>query len=329
MRRHGKIKGRTHFKYTHFKYTSNTHTHTHFKHTQTTHFKHTHTHTSNTHNLRTSNTHTHTHFKHTQSTHFKHTHPHTLQTHTPTHTSNTHNPRTSNTPHPPPPPLQTYTTHTGSFDRFLNMQILMIICMQFALCISCTAASQWWKTHQGVLRPYLALDVYVEGNYKGVVGVIITFLTFWLLFSYLVPISLFVTMEIVKFWYVDVGVGVGAGVWGCGCGSSFGMRAWVCGCVFAFERRGGVRCFVGVGVGMWGGGKGYVSGVCGVACVAMVCLCVVLWWRAGAACGVAYITHALRIHYTYRTHTGHLYLCIAMHTPVLYPTQAGVCICQQ
>ena len=31
---------------------------------------------------------------------------------------------------------------------------------------------------------------------------IIDFLTFWILLSYLVPISLFVTLEIVKFWQV-------------------------------------------------------------------------------------------------------------------------------
>jgi len=30
----------------------------------------------------------------------------------------------------------------------------------------------------------------------------LTFLTFWILLSYLVPISLFVTLEIVKFWQV-------------------------------------------------------------------------------------------------------------------------------
>jgi hypothetical protein len=40
----------------------------------------------------------------------------------------------------------------------------------------------------------------VQGNYEnGLVYVIILFLTFWILFSYLVPISLFVTLEIVKF----------------------------------------------------------------------------------------------------------------------------------
>jgi magnesium-transporting ATPase (P-type) len=31
---------------------------------------------------------------------------------------------------------------------------------------------------------------------------VINFLTFWILLSYMVPISLFVTLEVVKFWQV-------------------------------------------------------------------------------------------------------------------------------
>lgn len=41
----------------------------------------------------------------------------------------------------------------------------------------------------------------MQGNYKnGFVYWIILMITFWILYSYLVPISLFVTLEIVKFW---------------------------------------------------------------------------------------------------------------------------------
>lgn len=41
----------------------------------------------------------------------------------------------------------------------------------------------------------------LQGNYKnGFVYWIILMITFWILYSYLVPISLFVTLEIVKFW---------------------------------------------------------------------------------------------------------------------------------
>ena len=41
----------------------------------------------------------------------------------------------------------------------------------------------------------------LQGNYSnGFVYTIVLLITFWILFSYLVPISLFVTLEIVKFW---------------------------------------------------------------------------------------------------------------------------------
>ena len=43
----------------------------------------------------------------------------------------------------------------------------------------------------------------LQGNYQnGGAYTFILLITFWILFSYLVPISLFVTMEIVKFWQV-------------------------------------------------------------------------------------------------------------------------------
>ena len=42
-----------------------------------------------------------------------------------------------------------------------------------------------------------------QGNYtSNVAQFFINLVTFWILYSYLVPISLFVTMEIVKFWQV-------------------------------------------------------------------------------------------------------------------------------
>lgn len=45
-----------------------------------------------------------------------------------------------------------------------------------------------------------------QGVYSSwVAQICINFLTFWILLSYLVPISLFVTMEIVKFWQVGRG----------------------------------------------------------------------------------------------------------------------------
>ena len=54
---------------------------------------------------------------------------------------------------------------------------------------------------QGRDRYYLELNTYDGGNQEnGFVYTILSFITFWILYSYLVPISLFVTLEIVKFW---------------------------------------------------------------------------------------------------------------------------------
>lgn len=89
----------------------------------------------------------------------------------------------------------------GSFDRFLNLQIALVIAMQLAMCLFCSIANYVWIQQEGKKHPYLALDVYVQGNWSNAGAQIgLTFLTFWILLSYLVPISLFVTLEIVKFW---------------------------------------------------------------------------------------------------------------------------------
>ena len=43
----------------------------------------------------------------------------------------------------------------------------------------------------------------MQGNFtNGWAYTFVLLVTFWILFSYLVPISLFVTLEIVKFWQV-------------------------------------------------------------------------------------------------------------------------------
>jgi phospholipid-transporting ATPase len=89
----------------------------------------------------------------------------------------------------------------GSFDRFLNLQITLIIAMQLAMCVFLAVANQVWVERTGRQHYYLALNDFTEGVYESaVLQVAINFLTFWILLSYLVPISLFVTMEIVKFW---------------------------------------------------------------------------------------------------------------------------------
>jgi hypothetical protein len=89
----------------------------------------------------------------------------------------------------------------GSFDRFLNFQITLVIAMQLAMCVFLAVANYVWVEEVGLKHYYLALDADVQGVYASpFVQILINFLTFWILLSYLVPISLFVTLEIVKFW---------------------------------------------------------------------------------------------------------------------------------
>ena len=89
----------------------------------------------------------------------------------------------------------------GSFDRFLNFQISLVILMQLAMCIVLAVLNYVWIKNIGVNHNYLALTFDVQGVYSnGFVQIVLNFFTFWILLSYLVPISLFVTLEIVKFW---------------------------------------------------------------------------------------------------------------------------------
>jgi len=89
----------------------------------------------------------------------------------------------------------------GAYNSFLNLQIALVGGFQILLCIFFAVLSYFWKDIYGQLRYYMAFDVFVEGNYRSpAVYIGINFLTFWILESYMVPISLFVTVEIVKFW---------------------------------------------------------------------------------------------------------------------------------
>ena len=90
---------------------------------------------------------------------------------------------------------------TGSYDHFMNFQIVFVMALQLALCLVSAGAGAGWRAAEGYRRPHLAASDPSQGNprspaaYAGILTV-----TFWILYSYLVPISLFVTMELVKFW---------------------------------------------------------------------------------------------------------------------------------
>ena len=88
---------------------------------------------------------------------------------------------------------------TGAFDRFLNIQIAILIIVQTALCVGMAAGSVLWRrSHRD--HWYFEWQAHTGNNYESdfLFG-LFKWLTFWILFSYLVPISLFVSLEIVKF----------------------------------------------------------------------------------------------------------------------------------
>ena len=92
----------------------------------------------------------------------------------------------------------------GAFDSFLNIQITLVLLAQLTICLAFAVGSYAWRQTKGYDNYYLQFDQYSNGNYQsGIVYVIILFITFWILFSYLVPISLFVTIEIIKFVLVS------------------------------------------------------------------------------------------------------------------------------
>ena len=88
----------------------------------------------------------------------------------------------------------------GSFDLFLNVQIFLLLALQLSLCAGLAFCSAAWRHYAGTSRPHLAFGSESEGNLTSPAAYMgMLFVSFWILLSYMVPISLFVTMEIVKF----------------------------------------------------------------------------------------------------------------------------------
>lgn len=52
----------------------------------------------------------------------------------------------------------------GSFDNFLNIQIVLIILLQLAMCVLHGGLGLWWRSNYGEERYFLALTI--EGQVK-------------------------------------------------------------------------------------------------------------------------------------------------------------------
>ena len=90
----------------------------------------------------------------------------------------------------------------GSSEYFLNIQIVVLAVLQLLLCIICAVASYFWRDVKGRNMYYLMMNEYDKGsNFENpAVYIVVTCLTFWILYSAMVPISLFITLEVVRFW---------------------------------------------------------------------------------------------------------------------------------
>ncbi len=48
----------------------------------------------------------------------------------------------------------------GSYTRFLNLQVAVLLALQLTLCAVCAAIAWWWRKHHGDERYHLALTTY-------------------------------------------------------------------------------------------------------------------------------------------------------------------------
>lgn len=85
-------------------------------------------------------------------------------------------------------------------EKKLNWLVLVLVGMLLALSVVCTVGDLIMRSIRGDTLDYLYLDKIDSAG-----GVVRTFardmVTYWVLFSSLVPISLFVTVELVKYWH--------------------------------------------------------------------------------------------------------------------------------
>uniref|UniRef100_A0A670ZU60 Phospholipid-transporting ATPase n=1 Tax=Pseudonaja textilis TaxID=8673 RepID=A0A670ZU60_PSETE len=98
------------------------------------------------------------------------------------------------------PPLK-----LSNVERITNIQILFLFCILIAMSLVCSiGAAIWNQKHEG-------RDWYISLTYGGANNFGLNFLTFIILFNNLIPISLLVTLEVVKFiqayfinWDIDM-----------------------------------------------------------------------------------------------------------------------------
>ncbi|XP_030750728.1 probable phospholipid-transporting ATPase IA isoform X1 [Sitophilus oryzae] len=79
----------------------------------------------------------------------------------------------------------------STIDKMTNIQILLLFGLLFIMCLICTVFNVIWTSANGTNHFYIGL--------QDTENVLYTFLTFLILFNNLIPISLQVTLEVVRF----------------------------------------------------------------------------------------------------------------------------------
>ncbi|KAF7524519.1 hypothetical protein G7054_g11399 [Neopestalotiopsis clavispora] len=85
-------------------------------------------------------------------------------------------------------------------ERQLNILVLALIGLLLVLSAICTIGDLVFRSSRGDSIPYLELDE-LDSASTVVTTIFKDLVTYWVLFSALVPISLFVTIEMVKYWH--------------------------------------------------------------------------------------------------------------------------------
>lgn len=85
-------------------------------------------------------------------------------------------------------------------ERQLNLLVLALVGMLLALSVICTVGELIYRSTRLDSLPYLMLEE-LSGGGVVVQSIFKDLVTYWVLFSSLVPISLFVTLEMVKYWH--------------------------------------------------------------------------------------------------------------------------------
>ncbi|KAH7815778.1 putative phospholipidtranslocating P-type ATPase [Monocercomonoides exilis] len=88
---------------------------------------------------------------------------------------------------------QTRPSSLSTLDRKLNYTVGFLMAAMFCLIVGSNVAALWWNNSPGMTHPYLFL------KHRNISSFFLNIIAFFVFFSYLIPISLFVSLEVTRF----------------------------------------------------------------------------------------------------------------------------------